>query len=467
MPMVIKNYNLLHFDDRLLHFIRLNPKLFSHVCELSRSQAQKNLHSSIVITLEIKKMGLRSYLSAFICIALISGKVSAKRPKYVPQKIMQLGCLPGSNVCPAQMYCLIDPNYAYFGTCACAGLHGKELAPPTYDENVPELTMSKSSNDCKQVHLVLWVTNIFWFMYVILFTRLIAGNIMLIWRVYKNGGAKLSSSYLSIFGSVGANAGTLCHCITFFLVRANWDTNWAYVDAVFHVPIILTGLFGYWYRLEIICTWFDLFQKSVSMSKRSTFGVQILRHFCKLTGLASMVFGLMSALELGDYARLLKLSTTVLPIILTTACLVVAPLLIRVLCKDMRNVTHPNWKAAAAIRRSAFNQPFSEMALFAGVRAYTATSFWAYQGAIIVNAILVVMWFYRLVSAGEWFGYMLFAHRRHLKEGETARISKYFGFTTLGLNGSIASEIMSRISSVTSSVVDDKEEDTESKKEIA
>eukprot|EP00979_Chaetoceros_neogracilis_P008423 scaffold1872_cov268-Chaetoceros_neogracile.AAC.15 len=272
-------------------------------------------------------MGLRSYLSAFICIALISGKVSAKRPKYVPQKIMQLGCLPGSNVCPAQMYCLIDPNYAYFGTCACAGLHGKELAPPTYDENVPELTMSKR--------------------------------------------------------------------------------------------------------------------------------------------LASMVFGLMSALELGDYARLLKLSTTVLPIILTTACLVVAPLLIRVLCKDMRNVTHPNWKAAAAIRRSAFNQPFSEMALFAGVRAYTATSFWAYQGAIIVNAILVVMWFYRLVSAGEWFGYMLFAHRRHLKEDETARISQYFGFTKLGLNGSIASEIMSRISSVTSSVVDDKEEDTESKKEIA
>jgi hypothetical protein len=59
----------------------------------------------------------------------------------------------------------------------------------------------------------------------------------------------------------------------------------------------------------------------------------------------------------------------------------------------------------------------------------------------------------------------MFAHRRYLNEADTSRISQFFGFTTLGLNGSITSEIISRASSIKSSVAstimdsDDKEEE--------
>ena len=126
--------------------------------------------------------------------------------------------------------------------------------------------------------------------------------------------------------------------------------------------------------------------------------------------------------------------------------------IIRVLCKDMRNVSYPNWKAASAIRRCAFNEPFSQAALFLGVRAYSRTSFWAYQAGVVGNAVLAVIWFYDITVCGEWFSYLIFAHRRYLNTTDTERISQFFGFTTL------TSEISSRMSSVSSaksSVVDD------------
>mmetsp|Transcript_23363 Transcript_23363/g.34617 ORF Transcript_23363/g.34617 Transcript_23363/m.34617 type:complete len:93 (-) Transcript_23363:488-766(-) len=83
----------------------------------------------------MKKMAIQFRLSLLtvICIAGLSGKVqvSAKiNEGYVTKNIMQFGCIPLSKVCPAQMYCLVDTNYPYYGTCACAGIHGKELAPP-------------------------------------------------------------------------------------------------------------------------------------------------------------------------------------------------------------------------------------------------------------------------------------------------------------------------------------------------
>jgi hypothetical protein len=58
----------------------------------------------------------------------------------------------------------------------------------------------------------------------------------------------------------------------------------------------------------------------------------------------------------------------------------------------------------------------------------------------------------------------MFAHRRYLNEADTSRISQFFGFTTLGLNGSISSEIISRTSSLKSSLAstvdcDDKEQE--------
>jgi len=276
------------------------------------------------------------------------------------------------------------------------------------------------------------VANVFFVMFMVFYTGLIGVGIMLIWRVYKNGGAKMTSSYMSVFGSVGANLASMLMSVQYFIVRANWDKNWGFIDATYYIPSAFIGMFAYWYRLEIICTWCDIFQKSVNLSKRSSVAITVLRYFCKFAALFTLSIGLMSTFRLGAYEDMVKIQSTVMPAITTSACLVVAPLLIRVLCEDMRNVNHPNWKSAAAIRRAAFNEPFCQLAYFLMIVGYQKTSLSAYQAGIISNAILVIFFFYQCISQGEWFGYQLFAQRRYLKGDDAVRMSQYYGFTTLG-----------------------------------
>lgn len=408
------------------------------------------------------KKGLTAWPLILFVLSLFWGQAVSKRPYYVPKSVMLNGCIPGSNVCPAQMYCHIDPNYAYKGTCSCSGLHSKELAPPKFTGN--ELAMPKSRDDCRKIHRTLWLAVAYWTVYGILYARLLTGLLMMAYRVYKNGGAKLNSSYLSLFGSAALCFGELCRSAAYVIVRANWDTNWGFFDWVFHMSYLFSLVFGYWYRYEIICTWFDLFQKSVNLSKRSSIAAQIIRLTIKLIGLFSLTLGILMASKIFDFRDLVNLAGFFHFIFLSSSCVIAAPLIIRVLCKDMRNVTHPNWKAAAAIRRVAFNEPFCQLAIALAQYFYTENTFYAAQGAIVGNAILVAGWFYLVSSTGEWFGYLMFAHRRYLNEADTSRISQFFGFTTLGLNGSISSEIISRTSSLKSSLAstvdcDDKEQD--------
>jgi hypothetical protein len=398
-----------------------------------------------------------------VVLSLIWGQALSKRPYYVPKSVMLNGCIPGSNVCPAQMYCHIDPNYAYQGTCSCAGLHSKELTPPKFTGN--ELAMPKSRDDCRKIHRTLWLAVAFWTMYAILYARLFTGLLMMAHRVYKNGGAKFNSSYLSLFGCAALCFGELCRSSSYIIVRANWDSNWGFFDWFFHMSNLIPLVFGYWYRYEIICTWFDLFQKSVNLSKRSSIAAQIIRLAIKVMGLFSLTLGILMAAKIFDFRDLVNIAGFFHLVVLSSSCVLAAPLIIRVLCKDMRNVTHPNWKAAAAIRRVAFNEPFCQLGIALAQFFYTKNTFYAAQGAIVGNAILVAGWFYLISSTGEWFGYLMFAHRRYLNEADTSRISQFFGFTTLGLNGSITSEIISRASSIKSSVAstimdsDDKEEE--------
>lgn len=369
----------------------------------------------------------RFFLLTVVCIAGLSGKVSAKRNDlHVSKTLMQFGCIPGSKVCPAQMYCLVDINYPYYGTCACAGIHGKELAPPKDKGN--ELTMSKSVNDCKPMAFPLWSSVMIWFCLGVLYSRLVIGSGMMVYRIYKKGGAKINSSFLALFGCIGENFGQFLRCVLYVIVRANWDKKWTIIDAFWGFPEPVTIVFGCTYRLFIIITWFDLFQKSVKLSKRSSETVNILRYASQLLALVYLVLGVWLGMRDKYYEDVVELFNSFQPIFLTAVCAGVAPLIIRALCKDMRNVTHPNWKAASAIRRCAFNEPFSQAALFLGVRAYSRTSFWAYQAGVVGNAVLPVIWFYNVNACGEWFSYLIFAHRRNLENTETERIRHLFGF---------------------------------------
>jgi hypothetical protein len=121
----------------------------------------------------------------------------------------------------------------------------------------------------------------------------------------------------------------------------------------------------------------------------------------------------------------------------------------------MRDVTNPNWKAASAIRRIAYFEPLTHMATIAGVAVTNRTLPFTHMAGIHTLAVLMPMMAIYITSLGEWFSYLIFAHRRYLKGNDTSVISQYFGFTTLGVNGSIASEIRSKVSSMTSSVQED------------
>jgi hypothetical protein len=61
--------------------------------------------------------------------------------------------------------------------------------------------------------------------------RLSIGSVMMSHRVYKNGGAKINSSYLALFGALGENFGQFLRCVLYVLVRVNWDKKWTFVDA--------------------------------------------------------------------------------------------------------------------------------------------------------------------------------------------------------------------------------------------
>jgi len=252
-------------------------------------------------------------------------------------------------------------------------------------------------------------------------------------QIWKSGGLKINSSVVGLIGLALMTLGEAIRMSYFSLCRLNFDPSWDYWDATYTIPSFLSVGPGYWFKYEIICTWFDLFQKSVSMSKRSSSAIKTIRIVIRLIGLTNVILWSWSGFMTlpGFFVEFTAFATMFNAIVLCTFCGVIAPLLIRALCKDMNNVTHPNWKAAAAIRRVACAEPFAQIAVGVGNKIYLNTIVYANMGGVIGNGILTVMWFYHLYAAGEWYCYMVFANRRSLKgAGGTARFSQYFGFTT-------------------------------------
>jgi hypothetical protein len=78
------------------------------------------------------------------------------------------------------------------------------------------------------------------------------------------------------------------------------------------------------------------------------------------------------------------------------------------------------------------------------------------------------MFYYICVSDAEWLGYLLFAHRKYLHDENesTSKITNFLGFSTLALNGSVSSQIMSRVTGK-SSVMTESSVDEPEKKELA
>ena len=321
---------------------------------------------------------------------------------------------------------------------------GKELAP------------TKSRTDCKAYHPHALPSALWHVMITILHIRVAIGAALLMQRVFKNGGAKWNTSYISLLMLSLAAIGDGGRSFSYVLSRyPMFDKDWKLMHITGKWFVVVCDSVSFSFRYEIITTWFDLYQKSVKMTKRSSIAVIAARILFRLLALFSFVFSVLVAS--GYIKREVKDSMIAYgmgPIILVT-CWVIGPLLIRLLCKDMRDVTNPNWKAASAIRRIAYFEPLTHMATIAGVTVSNRTLPFTHMAGIHAMAVLMPMMAFWITSLGEWLSYLIFAHRRYLKGNDTSIISQYFGFTTLGVNGSIASEIRSKVSSMTSSVQED------------
>lgn len=423
-----------------------------------------------------KFLSIRSFLLGFLCFALVSQKGAAARPLEVTKTQLEWGCGPFARGCPSYFYCLVDGRWATWGTCTCPGFQSKQLKPPK--DNGTELAPPLTKEDCELVPTVGWYAVFFWICFTLVGFRFFIGSLMALYQVHKNGGLKLNNSCVALFSLIVKEIGVIIRGICYFTYRLSWDPNSSiFKFAHMFFPFLETP-FGYFMRYEIVCIWLDLLEKSIKMSKNSSTTLKIVKLLTRLWGLFTLVIiafinmpGISAGLGVLWYAKLKTFMVNAQAPFLGGVCAFIAPVLVRMLCKDMRDVTHPNWKAAAAVRRTAFGEVLMQIFLPGAnnILMGRSMSIWA-DTPNYGECLVQIMFFYMHISDAEWLGYLLFAHRKHLNvsDGSSNKISNFFGFSTLGLNGSVTSSVVSRISgksSMTSSV-DETNDDTE-KKEIA
>lgn len=269
----------------------------------------------------------------------------------------------------------------------------------------------------------------------------------------QNNGLKMNSSCIA---TVALILNTFClsgRFFLFFLQRFDWDPNGDLYGALYQPFDTLAAGFSTFYQLESCCTWFDLWQKSVSMSKRSSKVITAFRVILRTYAVANFVaFNLI-------YAQVLsapKFWGTVNNInqwTLITCYAIASPLLSRILCKDMSDVTNPNWKAASAIRLTGGNAIMCLLMFNLSFQFYVKLGLWNTMAQHMNETSVMGITQAAMVMPWGWYQYLQFAHRRYLTNFSGSRISQYFGFTTIGLKGSGRESSITSQKSTTASAV--------------
>ena len=134
-------------------------------------------------------------------------------------------------------------------------------------------------------------------------------------------------------------------------------------------------------------------------------------------------------------------------------------LISRVLCKDIKDVTNPNWKAAAAIRETAISYCVCLFGFwYCTNKLIYVYGLWSHMALAMNNSFSTGAFNFLLISQWTWYSYLLFAHRRYLENYDlTSSSTLFYGFTTIGMKGSRASGISqsstnSSVASATSAV---------------
>mmetsp|Transcript_19913 Transcript_19913/g.29836 ORF Transcript_19913/g.29836 Transcript_19913/m.29836 type:complete len:319 (-) Transcript_19913:188-1144(-) len=257
--------------------------------------------------------------------------------------------------------------------------------------------------------------------------------------IYRGGGLKWNSSCVALVLCILANIGGCGRSVFYGYSRMNWDKNWIVFDRTYLITDFMESSFTPWMTFECSCTWFDLWQKSVTMSKKSNSIITVIRSFLRFYALAVALISVMGTITIIPGLTFIFLSPYINTLnqgMIIFTCGILSPLIARVLCKNMKEVTNPNWKAASAIRNSGLTGVLVPFFFNIQFRFLLWSGLWTNQAIQLNHTSIFSLVGLHMTLMFVWFQYLQFAHRRYLTDSHTSRISEYFGLTTIGLNGS-------------------------------
>lgn len=339
-----------------------------------------------------------------------------------------------------------------------AGLLKQPKTPVPLDSD-PELSGPPKYGDCEQMGGWIQFLGVLpWFLFTLGYARLICIALFVAYRVKKNGGIKPNSATIALLCIPIEASGHFFACFQYFLVRANLDRKQLFWDFMYEYSHTVYGVAGNIIALECVVTWFDLYEKSANLSKRSsniTFGLRIFIRLCNVFSTTWLIIGAMEIFPKSFW------NTGVTMSIWIPMCFIVlfAPLITRTLCKDMKDVTNPNWKAAAAIRNVAKHAFLCRLFSFLGLELLWRQGLWAHMATINNHVALVAQHINNTFMIWAWFQYILFASRRYLKDEDHAVLYKYFGlgyFSRLrdGSTSQVSNDSISALTSASKSVAE-------------
>jgi len=375
------------------------------------------------------------------------------------------GCVPYARMgCPAMMECVFDVEFApYYGRCVCDITKSQIPRPPVFDDREVDDPYSPG-NYCQSDWAHALVNTLACLP--ILFSFAIFGKVAVntMWRlISQNDKFKWNST------TRGLVILFLAHfCGTFFAILFNlivmygWDRQSIVYDYFVYLAYQILN-FGYNLgSYELTVSWFDLVQRTVKMSRTSARWMTGIKWFMRVFNIVwnGVVANVIKFPE-NQYANYLMGQLAFHTIINLIPGIVLA----RMLCKNSKDVTNPNWKASQVIRRTYTINVQSQILALASFYfqgkgyypRYFQNSYWWWFGFLTL-CIACVM------QSWGWLHYILFGSRKLLASGDSDRISQYFGFTTIGLNSTLVSGIstlgssLSSVMSMASTVENEKEE---------
>lgn len=362
---------------------------------------------------------------------------AAARPLEVTEQKLAQGCAPFGNGCPSYFYCLVDGRYSTWGVCTCPGFQSKQLRPPKHNGSLSELAPPLTKDDCELIPGVGWYAVLFWVTWTLVGFRFLTKGLMALVKITRKGELRLNSSCIALVSLIIHEIGIIIRGSCYATYRMSWDPKSYWFQFAHNFFPFFETPFGYLFRYETVCIWLDLLQKSIKMSKQSSNALKVVRSATRVFGIFTLVIIIFTNMpgssvseQLGAtwYAKLKTFTVNAQAPFLGGVCAFLAPILVRIMCKDMRDVTHPNWKPAAAVRRTAFAEVLQQIFLPGANNILMGRSMSIWAATPNYGEVLVqIMFYYVAYSDAEWLAYLLFAHRKHLKvQDEKSTKLKFF-----------------------------------------